>query len=130
MVNVRHHTHYIDKRREKKTECQKLEHFGGGKRQITSQNLRNGNLSAIFGGLEIDLTQAYFDEDEMVLEIAAIFGGVSLAVKSEWDVQIQVTSILGGFSDERKIYKGDQPSGKRLIIKGAAIFGGGEVKSY
>lgn len=106
--------------------------FGGGKRVITSQNLRGGNASAIFGGLEIDLTEADLSDETAVLEIAAIFGGVVIIVKPEWDVQVQVSSILGGFDDKRKVYKRGEgtPSNKRLIIKGAAIFGGGEVKSY
>lgn len=106
--------------------------FGGGKRIITSQNLRGGNASAIFGGLELDLTEAELSEETAVLEVACIFGGVTIIVKPEWDVQVQVASILGGFDDKRKVYKRSEgmPSGKRLIIKGAAIFGGGEVKAY
>lgn len=105
--------------------------FGGGKRVITTQNLKGGNITAIFGGLEIDLSDAEIQEDVIVLEVAAIFGGATIIVKSDWDVQVQVSSILGGFSDKRKVYKNDNREGaKRLIIKGAAIFGGGEVKSF
>jgi predicted membrane protein len=105
--------------------------FGGGKRVISSKNLKGGNITAIFGGLEIDLTDAEIGGDTAVIEVSAIFGGATVIVRPDWDVQVQVTSILGGFSDERKIYKGDvNPNAKRLIIKGAAIFGGGEVKSY
>jgi predicted membrane protein len=106
--------------------------FGGGKRIITSKNLRGGNVSAIFGGLELDLTEAELANDTAVLEVACIFGGVTIIVKPEWDVQVQVTSILGGFDDKRKLYKRPDgtPATKHLIIKGAAIFGGGEVKAY
>ncbi len=105
--------------------------FGGGKRIITTQNLKGGNITAIFGGLEIDLSDAEIQDDVIVLEIAAIFGGATLIVKPEWDVQIQVASILGGFSDKRKVYKNEKKEcAKKLIIKGAAIFGGGEVKSF
>lgn len=105
--------------------------FGGGKRIINSQDLRGGNITAIFGGLEIDLTESDIQNEAIVIEVAAIFGGVTLIVRPEWDVQVQVASILGGFDDKRKIYKGEkQIENKRVIIKGAAIFGGGEVKSY
>ena len=77
------------------------------------------------------MTDAEIGDDVAVIEVSAIFGGATIIVRPEWDVQVQVASILGGFSDERKIYKGDvTPGAKRLIIKGAAIFGGGEVKSY
>jgi len=106
--------------------------FGGGKRIITNQNLKGGNVSAIFGGLEIDLTEAELSDETAVLEVACIFGGVTIIVKPEWDVQVQVTSILGGFDDKRKMHKRTEgaTNQKRLIIKGAAIFGGGEVKAY
>lgn len=105
--------------------------FGGGKRVITSQNLKGGNLTAIFGGLEIDLTDAEFDTDTVVIEVAAVFGGVTVIVKPEWVVQVQVASVFGGFTDKRKMYKNQNTEGsKQLILKGAAIFGGGEVKSY
>lgn len=105
--------------------------FGGGKRMITTQNLKGGKITAIFGGLEIDLTDATIIDDIAVIEVACIFGGVSFIVKPEWNVQLQVATILGGFDDKRKVYKQDHSeNSKQLIIKGAAIFGGGEVKSY
>ncbi len=103
--------------------------FGGSKRIITSQTLKGGNITAIFGGVELDLTEADFEGDTAVIDITAIFGGATIVVKSDWEVQLQVTSIMGGFADKRKVYKGIQGS-KTLIIKGVAIFGGGEIKSF
>jgi predicted membrane protein len=103
--------------------------FGGSKRIITTQNLKGGNITAIFGGVELDLSEADFEGDVAVIDLTAIFGGATLIVKSEWEVQLQITSIMGGFTDKRKVYKGGTGS-KTLIIKGAAIFGGGEVKSF
>ncbi len=105
--------------------------FGGGKRVVSSQNLKGGQITAIFGGIELDLSDADLDENGAIIEVACIFGGTTIIVKPEWDVQVQVASILGGFSDKRKVYKQTEATkGKRLIIKGAAIFGGGELKSF
>ncbi len=105
--------------------------LGGGERVISSDNFRGGKVSSIFGGGEIDLTRSSLAQGESVLEIACVFGGVSLVVPSDWNVVIEITPILGGFSDTRKLIPG-QPldSSKTLIIKGAVIFGGGEIKSY
>ncbi len=105
--------------------------FGGGKRVIASQNFKGGNVTAIFGGVELDLTDAELSDDGAVIQLSCIFGGATLIVKPEWDVQVQVTSIMGGFTDKRKVYKqtGATPT-KKLIIKGEAIFGGGELKSF
>jgi hypothetical protein len=38
---------------------------------------------------------------------------------------------MGGFNDKRSVIRNtNTASGSELIIKGSAIFGGGDVKSY
>jgi predicted membrane protein len=105
--------------------------FSGGERQIVSQNFKGGKITAIFGGIELDLTKASLAPGISELEIACVFGGATLIVPDDWHVTIEVTPVLGGFSDSRKLSPGRtvDPS-KHLIVKGAVVFGGGEVKSY
>jgi predicted membrane protein len=105
--------------------------FSGGERQVVSQNFKGGKISAVFGGIELDLTKARLAQGISELEIACIFGGATIIVPDDWHVTIEVTPVLGGFSDSRKLIPGRSvdPS-KHLIIKGAVILGGGEVKSY
>lgn len=105
--------------------------FSGGERQIVSQNFQGGKVSAVFGGIELDLTKAKLAPGKNVLEIAAVFGGATIIVPDSWYVTIEVTPILGGFSDERKLHPGrPMETDSQLVLKGAVIFGGGEVKSY
>jgi len=105
--------------------------FSGGERQIVSQNFRGGKVTAIFGGSEIDLTRANLAPGRSELELACIFGGATIIVPDEWFVTIEVTPVLGGFGDSRKLNPGRTVDNtKQLVIKGAVIFGGGEVKSY
>lgn len=105
--------------------------FGGGDRQIVSQNFQGGKVTAIFGGGEIDMTKAGLAAGVSELEVACVFGGVTLIVPEDWWVSIEVTPILGGFSDSRKLTPGRAvDSSKHLVVKGVVIFGGGEVKSY
>jgi predicted membrane protein len=105
--------------------------FSGGERQIVSQNFKGGKISAVFGGIELDLTKANLAPGVSELEIACVFGGATIIVPDDWWVTIEVTPILGGFSDTRKLNPGRAvDSSKHLLIKGAVIFGGGEVKSY
>jgi predicted membrane protein len=105
--------------------------FSGGERQIASDNFKGGKITAIFGGIELDLTKAKLAPGKSELEIACIFGGATLIVPDEWFVTVEVTPVLGGFGDSRKLHPGRtvDPS-KQLVIKGAVIFGGGEIKSY
>lgn len=104
--------------------------FGGSKKRITDQNFSGGKITNIFGGAEIDLTKANLVPGRSVLEVTCIFGGVSIIVPSDWSVQVSVVSILGGFHDKRSTTRSEENPDKVLIIKGSAVFGGGEIKSY
>lgn len=105
--------------------------FSGGERQIVSENFRGGRISAVFGGMELDLTKAKLAPGRNELEIACVFGGATIIVPDDWYVTIEVTPVLGGFSDSRKLIHGRSiEMTKQLVIKGAVVFGGGEVKSY
>lgn len=105
--------------------------FSGGERQIVSENFRGGKITAVFGGSEIDLTKAKLAPGISELEIAAVFGGATIIVPDDWNVKIEVTPVLGGFGDSRKLHPGRTiDMSRQLIIKGAVVFGGGEVKSY
>ncbi|MEE4214576.1 MAG: DUF5668 domain-containing protein [Bacteroidales bacterium] len=104
--------------------------FGGGERRFMSQNFRGGKISCIFGGGEIDLTRAGLAEGTSELEVACVFGGVSLIVPPDWNIIIDVTPVLGGFSDSRKFSGSVIDMSKTLVVKGAVVFGGGEIKSY
>jgi predicted membrane protein len=105
--------------------------FSGGERQIVSENFRGGRISAVFGGMELDLTKAKLAAGRNELEIACVFGGATLIVPDDWNISIEVTPVLGGFSDSRKLIPGRtiDPT-RQLVIKGAVVFGGGEIKSY
>ncbi len=103
--------------------------FGGRERTMTTQNFKGGKISAMFGGSDIDLRNADLTPGTQVLDIFAMFGGTSIKVPPDWTIQVEVVSILGGFSDNRssalKVVPNEQ---KKLIIRGFVMFGGGEIK--
>jgi predicted membrane protein len=105
--------------------------FGGGTKIISSDNFKGGNITAVFGGSEINLIGCKLAEGENVIEILCMFGGTTIIVPKEWNVIVSVTSILGGFS-HKSLRNPDfvvDPS-RSLHIKGLALFGGGEVKTF
>jgi predicted membrane protein len=105
--------------------------FSGGERQIVSENFRGGKVTAVFGGSEIDLTQAKLAPGVSELDLACVFGGTTIIVPDNWNVKIDVVPVLGGFGDSRKLNPGRSiDTSRQLIIKGAVVFGGGEIKSY
>lgn len=105
--------------------------FGGGEKVISSNNFKGGNITAIFGGSQIDLTACKLADGNNVLNITAIFGGSTIIVPREWHVLLNVTPLFGGFSNKiRREPNLVIDQSRTLIIKGIAMFGGGEIKSY
>jgi predicted membrane protein len=105
--------------------------FGGGTKIISSNNFQGGNVTAIFGGSEINFMNCQLAEGENVLDVLCIFGGTTIIVPRDWNIVVNVTSILGGFSN--KVIRNPSiviDQSKTLHIKGLAMFGGGEVKTY
>lgn len=105
--------------------------FGGVKRNIFSKNFRGGEIVTIFGGSEINLTQA--DSPQRIeLDITQIFGGAKLIVPPHWKIHSEdIVSIFGGVEDKRPaLPEASYDSNKVLILKGTNIFGGIDIKSF
>lgn len=102
--------------------------FGGRERFVDSQAFRGGKIVSVFGGSKIHLTQAQLAEGEIEIENVSIFGGSTLIVPSDWNVKIEVFNIFGGYADKR--IRSQVDFNKTVTVKGVAIFGGGEIKSY
>jgi len=99
--------------------------FGGIQRRVDSQEFEGGEITAIFGGVHLDLRAAGTKKDEIIIEMNAIFGGVELLVPDTWDVTVRGEAIFGGYED-KTMPRRDPQTGKRphLVITGSAVFGG------
>jgi hypothetical protein len=104
--------------------------FSGVKKNIVSKNFQGGHISSVFGGAEIDLSQAEINHP-ITIKFEVVFGGAKLVVPSHWSVQNEIDGIFHGVDDNRRF----NPSAsinpeKVLILKGSAVFGGIEIRSY
>ncbi|MGH9746722.1 MAG: LiaI-LiaF-like domain-containing protein [Candidatus Acidiferrales bacterium] len=102
--------------------------FGAGEHQVSSKTFQSGEMTSIFGGGEIDFTQADIEGEQAVLEATMIFGGGEIRVPRTWNVVIDGVGIFGGYSDKTTHPPADPPA-KKLIIRGIAVFGGMEIKN-
>lgn len=99
--------------------------FAGQTIDFTKEEFDGCHLNAIFGGIKCDLRDAIIKEDT-VIDISAIFGGVTLYVPNDIDVKVTSIPIFGGVSDERK--KKSREGNTTLYINATSIFGGVEIK--
>jgi predicted membrane protein len=107
--------------------------FGGSEKVVSSKNFKGGKITAIFGGSAFNMSGVKLAPGPQYIDIFALFGGATFIVPEDWNIRIKVVSIFGGFSDKHRVTKSEKENNNKdnmLIIKGLAIFGGGEVKSY
>lgn len=101
--------------------------FGMVKKTVVSKVFKGGEIVAVFGGSEINLSNADFS-GKIVLEVVGIFGGTKLIIPPHWEVQSTSAAVFGSIEDKRP-----QPAinpDKVLLIDGVAVFGGIEITSY
>jgi hypothetical protein len=103
--------------------------FGGFKRRVLTQTFKGGELTAIFGGYDLDLRQAGLASGQARLDVFVLFGGGEIRVPEGWEIVNRATFVAGAMTDNT--HHGPQPTeGRpRLVITGLVLFGGGEVKS-
>jgi len=103
--------------------------FGGSHQAVYSKNFKGGEITAVFGGCDLNLTQADF-EGEIRIEVTAIFGGAKIIVPPGWEVKSEVTAIFGGLDDKRSIQPTGEGKKRLVIIEGLALFGGVDIRNY
>jgi hypothetical protein len=83
-------------------------------------------VTAIMGGVKLDLSNTPMARETAVVDVFALMGGTEIFVPRDWDVTVRVVSLMGGCSDKRRPATG--PATRHLIIQGMAVMGGVEIK--
>ena len=100
--------------------------LAGVNRGNASKTFRGGDLTAVFGGCQIDLRHAAI-EGEAVIDVFAMWGGIEIKVPENWSVSARVTPILGGYEDKTRLVS--DGTNQRLLVRGLVIMGGVEIKN-
>ena len=83
---------------------------------------------ALMGGIEIDLTQAMFEEAETTIQAFAFMGGIEIRVPDDVAVQVNGVGFMGAF-DNHTSNQGQPAPGRPLVkVTGLAVWGGVDVK--
>lgn len=81
-----------------------------------------GKILTMFGGALVDLRKAVPAPTGIYLDLAVIWGGVSLIVPEGWRVKFEGNLLAGGFQDEtRTTADDDVPT---VTLTGFALMGG------
>jgi hypothetical protein len=96
--------------------------MGGIKRVHRSTELRGGYMTALMGGIQLDLRPSKPASSPVIVDVFVLWGGIEIKVPADWAVDIQAVPIMGGF--ENKAAGTGESGGPRLILRGHAIMGG------
>ena len=102
--------------------------FGSVDKRVTCADFKGGELSAMFGGIKLDLRHATIPAGgSAALECNFAFGGMELRVPETWNVVVRSSNLFGGVNDETICPR--DPAAPRLIIAGTFVFGGAAIKN-
>lgn len=99
--------------------------LGGVDNTIKSPEFKGGDITALLGGVDVDLRDSKVGDQPAVINATAILGGVDIKIPENWEVKMQIIPILGGVDDERKRRDIEAEKSKPdLIIQGFVALGG------
>lgn len=101
--------------------------FSGTRKIIKSHDFTGGKAVAVFGGVELDLSNAKAKGKTIDMQLEAVFGGVRIRVPKTWEVDsVGMSAVLGGFDNRTE---NETKKDTKLLVSGAAVLGGIEIFS-
>ena len=102
--------------------------FGGSKLLSHAQQFRGAWVTAIFGGITLDLRDARPLPDGATVNATATFGGVDILVPKGWRISVRSTPIFGGVDDKTDHTTTPPADAPTLHVDAVTIFGGVGIK--
>ena len=101
--------------------------FAGRDIHVDNSTFGGADLSAFFGGIDMNLKNAVVTRN-VTIDVKAVFGGISLIMPSNVRVVVDVTPILGGVDNGARTPLGADENTPTIYVKGTCMFGGVDIK--
>jgi predicted membrane protein len=101
--------------------------MGGLGVKNVSQDFRGGDVSAVMGGVEVDLRGTRSTSPQVVIDAFAWWGGIEIFVPRDWRVVSEVLPLMAGYEDHTGKPEGEAKT--TLVIRGLVVMGGIEIKN-
>lgn len=102
--------------------------FGGPSVASASQQFHSASLTAIFGGVTLDLRHATPGSDGATITATAAFGGIDILVPRGWRITTSSTPLFAGVEDKTDTSSELAEDAPTLHVDALALFGGIEIK--
>ena len=102
--------------------------FGGSKLASAARQFEGAWLTAIFGGITLDLHDAELAPDGASINATVAFGGIDLLVPRGWRISVRSTPIFGGVEDKTDHSQLPPSDAPTLHVDAVCVFGGVDIK--
>ncbi|MDO5555666.1 MAG: LiaF-related protein [Clostridia bacterium] len=99
--------------------------FSSQKVKFEEEEFTGADLTAVFGGIDCDLSKSIISSDK-IINSTAIFGGINIFVPDNIKVKIKSTSIFGGVTNKKT--DSAKEDSHIIYVNATCIFGGVEIK--
>lgn len=106
--------------------------FSSLKLDFKGEEFYGAKLEAVFGHIKCNLAGAKISED-VIVSVGSVFGGVTLVVPEDVNVEVVSTNLFGGVQDKRKEIANSKLSKesekrKTIYVEATCLFGGLEIR--
>lgn len=91
------------------------------------EKFEGANLSATFGEIKLDLTNAKINKD-IYIKASTVFGSIEIIIPDNIKVDLMSSAIFGDVKDKKKIKEGTEMLENKIHIDGNAVFGEVEIR--
>ena len=100
--------------------------LGSAEHVYDRKEFKGGRISAVLGGVVVDLRDAEMAEESAILHVSGFMAGIEVHVPHTWKVTVNSSSFMGAIDNKTKTTGNAE---KELIIKGSAFMAGVEIKN-
>lgn len=100
--------------------------WSGIRRRVANAAFQSTEVSAVMGGVEMDLRSATLPDGQATIDLFVLMGGVEIKVPPDWAVTNHVSAFMGSVEDNST---GAQTAKSRLVLRGFVMLGGVEIKT-
>ena len=98
--------------------------FSGVKPNFDDTVFEGCEATAVFGGVELDLSRAHITED-VYIEVCCVFGGAKIILPEGVNVRVAATGMFGGVSDKHGAKNSETAA--TVYVDGMCMFGGADI---
>jgi len=100
--------------------------FAGNSRKGAWHVPRTIRIFNVFGGTELDFTDARFTAETTYITVFCLFGGVDIRVREGMRTLSRAIAVFGGV--DNRAPSSTDPNAPLLVIEGAVLFGGVDIR--